>query len=82
MKAKNIQNWQDNIALDCFKIIQNLLNPDLDKRLLQKQIEIIRNKEKRKVHFFKIKEVKKYRFFKVLPTIFLRMPQKFQKYIL
>jgi len=31
MKSKDIQNWQDNIALDRFKIIQNLLNPDLDK---------------------------------------------------
>ena len=31
MKAKDIQNWQDNIALDRFNIIQHLLNPDLDK---------------------------------------------------
>ena len=34
------QNWQDNIALERFKIIQNLLNPDLDKA---KRIEILKS---------------------------------------
>ena len=56
MKAKDIQNWQDNIALDRFNIIQHLLNPDLDKAkriaLLKSTSEDNDISEKTLKHFF------------------------------
>lgn len=40
MRSKISQNWQDNVALNRFKIIQKLLNPDLDKA---KRIQLIKS---------------------------------------